>query len=55
MKSRALMVATWLIAGFCGAPVVAGQIYSIGYTDLTPGSTINLTAAGTLDVRIVSS
>jgi hypothetical protein len=49
MKLRTLMVAAGLVAGLGGAPAVAGQIYSIGYADVTPGSTVNLTAAGTLD------
>ena len=49
MKLRALTFATMLIAGLCVSAADAGQIYSLTYSDVAAGSSVDLTTAGTLD------
>ncbi len=49
MKPRPLQFVTFLIVGFCGLRVDAGQIYGISYSDIATDSTVNLTTAGSLD------
>lgn len=49
MKARGLTFAAVALAGLAARPADAGQIYSVTYTDLTLGTTTDLTAAGTLD------
>jgi hypothetical protein len=49
MVRRALALLVPLFAGVCVSAAEAGQIYGISYADISTGSTIDLTSAGTLD------
>ena len=49
MNRRTLSIAASLISCLWVSAVDAGQVYKISYTDVAPGSTTDLTAAGTLD------
>jgi hypothetical protein len=49
MKAHSLIFAALFASCLCVMTADAGQIYGISYTDVASGSSIDLTAAGTLD------